>query len=192
MFQKILTLSIVAALVLVSCKDNSRASATSKSLPIEQHVISRDRSVNQQNSFNDIFLDSATVEQFIAAEKLNETVSNAIRSFYNARNFEFAWFSSAGLIEQAFSFRSLYSSENDADAFNKSLESRFDRLRAKTDKTVDAEDGSIIKTELQITERFILYALKNYTKMGISVAALGTYRMLFNSLCLIKFGLCYT
>ena len=175
MLQKIIPILIVVTLVLGSCNDGSTASATGKDLPIEQSTISRDRNIDKQNSFNDIFLDSTSVEQYIVAEKLNDTVSNAIRGFYNARNFEFAWFSSSGLIEQAFSFRSLYSSENDADIFNKSLESRFDRLRAEQDKTVDAKDHSIIKTELQITERFILYALKNYTKMGISAVALGTY-----------------
>ena len=175
MFKKFKTFLLAFVLVLASCNDNSKASATGNRLPIEQQLISRDRSINKQNSFNDMFLDSASVEQYIVTEKLNDTVSKAIRSFYNVRNFEFAWFSSGGLIEQAFSFRSLYSSENNADAFNKSLETRFDRLRAEMDKTADEKDRSIIKTELQITERFILYALKNYTKMGISAAALGKY-----------------
>ena len=175
MFQKLKTLLLITTLTLVSCDDNSTASATNKSLPIKQIRISRDNSINKQNSFNDVFLDSASIEKYILAERLNDTISEAIRSFYNARNFEFAWFSSSGLIEQAFSFRSLYSSENDVDIFNKSLETRFDRLRAETDKTVDENDPSIKKTELQITERFILYALKHYTKMGISETALGTY-----------------
>ncbi len=176
-YPKIFTTFILSALVLASCNDSSNASATAKEPPpaAQKSIPPRDRSINSQNAFNDIFLDSGSVEQFITAEKLNDTVSAAMRGFYNARNFEFAWFSTSGLIEQAFSLRSLYSSENDADAFNKSLESRFDRLRAENDKTVEAKNPSIIKTELQITERFIMYALKNYSRMGISASALGTY-----------------
>ncbi|MBC7554136.1 MAG: L,D-transpeptidase family protein [Taibaiella sp.] len=166
---------LLPTLLLFSCKESGNASEPGKESPIDQKTIARDRSIDQRNAFNDIFLDSVVVEQFIASEKLNDTMSAAIRGFYNARNFEFAWFSSDGLIEQAFSFRSLYSSENDADAFNKSLEHRFDRLRAEKDKTVDPKDPAVVKTELQITQRFISYALKNYTKTGISEAALGTY-----------------
>jgi len=118
---------------------------------------------------------SEVVERFATTEKLNDTISVAIRSFYNARNYEYAWFASTGLIEQSFSFRSLYSYDNDSDLFNKSLENRLDRLRIEQEGTIDAKDPSVIKTELQITERFVQYALKNYTSMGVSITALGNY-----------------
>lgn len=165
---------MVASFAL-GCKNSNTASATSKNAVVEEKTVARDLSVNKSNAYNDIFLDSDAVERFITAEKLNDTITTAIRSFYNARNFEYAWFASTGLIEQSFSFRSLYSSENDADLFNKSLESRLDRLRAEPDSSIEAKDPSTIKTELQITERFVQYALKNYTSMGVSITALGNY-----------------
>jgi lipoprotein-anchoring transpeptidase ErfK/SrfK/uncharacterized protein YcfL len=137
--------------------------------------VPRDRTIDESNGYNDIFLDSLDVERFIVKKKLNDTVAMAMRAFYNLRNDEYAWFSSAGLIEQSVSFRSLYSSENDADEFNKSLEARLDGLRTGSAASVRAKDPAIIETELQITERFIQYAKKNYTDMGIALTALGTY-----------------
>ena len=175
MYKKIITVLIIVASFALGCKNSNTASATSKNAVIEETTVARDISINKTNSYNDIFLDSGAVEKFITAEKLNDTISTAIRSFYNARNFEYAWFASTGLIEQSFSFRSLYSSENDADLFNKSLENRLDRLRIEPDSSIEATDPSTIKTELQITERFVQYALKNYTSMGISITALGNY-----------------
>jgi len=138
-------------------------------------AVARDRSINENNSYNDIFLDSLDVERFIVKAKLNDTVATAMRAFYNVRNDEYAWFSSAGLIEQSVSFRSLYSSENDADLFNKSLEDRLDALRTGRHDIVQGKDPATIETELEITERFIQYAKRNYADMGIALTALGTY-----------------
>ena len=157
------------------CQNSNTATKTSKNAVVEDKPAARDLSINKTNGYNDIFLDSGAVEKFIITEKLSDTISTAIRSFYNARNFEYAWFASSGLIEQSFSFHSLYSSENDADLFNKSLEKRLDRLRIEPDSSIEANDPSTIKTELQITERFVQYAVKNYTSSGISITALGNY-----------------
>jgi hypothetical protein len=147
----------------------------SVAVTVKEGAVPRDRTINESNSYNDIFLDSLDVERFIVKEKLNDTVAIAIRAFYNVRNDEYTWFSSAGLIEQSVSFRSLYSSENDVDLFNKSLEDRLDGLRTGTGANVRARDPATIETELQITERFIEYAKKNYADMGIALTALGTY-----------------
>jgi len=147
----------------------------SASLPAKEEPVARDRTINEGNGYNDLFLDSLDVERFIVKEKLNDTLALAIRAFYNVRNDEYAWFSSAGLIEQSVSFRSLYSSENDVDLFNRSLEDRLDALRMVRHDIVRAKDPVSIETELQITERFIQYAKKNDADMGIALTALGTY-----------------
>lgn len=110
-----------------------------------QKAITRDLSITKNNAYNDIFLDSIDVEKFITTEKLNDTLSAAIRSFYNVRNFEYAWFATTGLIEQAFSFHSLYCTEKDCDTFNKSLERRLDRLRMGDDTTIDATTLPLLK-----------------------------------------------
>ena len=149
--------------------------SVSEAVTAKEESVPRDRTINKSNSYNDIFLDSLDVERFIVKEKLNDTVALAIRAFYNVRNDEYTWFSSAGLIEQSVSFRSLYSSENDVDLFNKSLEDRLDGLRTGTGASVRAKDQTSIETELQITQRFIQFAKSNYADMGIALTALGTY-----------------
>ncbi len=176
MTKKIILVSIILVSLLAGCKSDLSDKSDNKAPALnEQKKNTRNLSINKDNAYNDIFLDSADVENFIIAEKLNDTLSVAMRSFYNARNFEYAWFAKTGLIEQSFSFHSLFCTENDCDMFNKSLERRLDKLRIEEDSTIEAKDPSTIKTELQITERFIQYAREEYKSMNISPASLGTY-----------------
>jgi len=180
MFKKIITNSLLVALFATGCKSqnsSSSSSATNTTSISNRIVVNRDISINKDNAYNDIFLDSAAVENFIAQEKLDDTLSAAIRSFYNVRNFEYSWFTSTGLIEQAFSFHSLCCTDNEKDVFNKFLEKRLDKLRIPDDSTVtiDPKDANTVKTELQITEKFIQYAMENYKGKDISAAELGTY-----------------
>ena len=169
---KIVIVSLLIILFAPGCKNHSQSKATTA---IVVKAVSRNVGINKSNAYNDIFLDSTALQKFISDGKLNDTLSTAMRSFYNARNYEYAWFASTGLIEQAFSFHSLYCTENDHDAFNKSLEARLDRLIMDEDSSINANDPSTIKTELQITERFVQYALENCASMGIDPAGLGTY-----------------
>ncbi len=168
MLKKILSVSLVVVALATSCK-NRTATNTKEKIEARKHEI------NKNNAYNDIFLDSQKIEKFIAEEKLNDTLAAAMRDFYNERNFEYNWFASTGLIEQSFSFHSLYCTEYDCDRFNRSLEKRLDKLRVEGDTTVDANDSSTIKTELQITQRFIQYANENYKTIGASPAELGRY-----------------
>lgn len=142
----------------------------------QESMVPRDRSINQGNSYNDIFLDSNDVEAFIANQKLSDTIARDLRNFYNARNYEYSWFSSTGLAEQAYNFHSLSHTDNE-NTFSKSLERRLDRLRVPDDSVVhiDPKDASTIKTELEITEQFIRYAMDNYKNSGPNAAELGTY-----------------
>ena len=70
--------------------DNGTGDKTEKSQ--EKKISKRDYSINPSNSYTDIFLDSLEVENYIATNKLNDTISRRIRSFYNPRNYQFAWF----------------------------------------------------------------------------------------------------
>lgn len=173
MFNKLIAFYIIIILLATGCKDHKKVPSSVANSNLQ--AVARNTSINKSNAYNDIFLDSADVENFIVREKLNDTLAASMRAFYNVRNFEYSWFASTGLIEQSFSFHSLYCTENDCDLFNKSLENRLDRLRIEDDSTADAKDPSTIKTELQITERFIQYAMDNYKNMDISPADLGTY-----------------
>ncbi len=131
-------------------------------------ITPRNRAVNESNAYNNLFLDSAAVEKFIAQQHLDDTIANVVRSFYNARNFEYAWFDTQGLTEQALAFRSLYDYSKDTADENKQLEARLDDLATTDDTTVSAGDAGIIKTELQLTRRFIEYARDTYDKLSPS------------------------
>jgi len=164
--------------IIAGCQNNKSKPGSSDSKAVESinlAITPRNYSINKENAYNDIFLDSASVEKFILSEKLNNTLATSFRGFYNARNFEYAWFASDGLIEQAFSFHSLYCTEKDCDSFNKSLELRLDKLRMGDDTTIVANDASTIKTELQLTEKFIEYVFENYKDLHITPTELGTY-----------------
>ena len=124
-------------------------------------VTPRNTEITAGNAYNNLFLDTSDVNKFITTQKLNDTLANRLRSFYNARNFQFAWFDNTGLTEQAYGFRSLYDYSIDTSEGNKSLEYRLNALMTgDVDSVVSAKDANIVKTELQLTQRFITYYLE--------------------------------
>src|SRR6476661_3554844 len=74
----------------------------------EKKISKRDYSINKANSYSNIFLDSMNLEKFIAEKKVSDSIARRMRSFYNTRNYQFAWFSSDGLTEQALAFWNLH------------------------------------------------------------------------------------
>jgi murein L,D-transpeptidase YcbB/YkuD len=106
------------------------------------------------------------VEAFIAEHKVPDSISRRIRSFYNTRNYQFAWFSSKGLTEQARGFWNLHdyhtSYNHDSVLHDKALQKRMDRLAAEEELTVSASDKAFINTEITLTEHFIQYSLNAY------------------------------
>jgi len=133
----------------------------------EKKITKRDYSINVNNAYNNIFLDSMSMENFIIEKKLPDSISRRMRSFYNARNYQFAWFSSQGLTEQALGFWNLHNYETytgDTSQKDKTLEKRMDNMIADSDFSVSPKDKSIIKTELALTAHFIDYSLSNYEK----------------------------
>lgn len=150
--KQIITIS-ACVFILASCMNGG-----SKRDPgAKESVVPRNYSITTANAYNDIFLDSMALEKYISTEKLNDTIGNAMRSFYNARNYQFAWFASNGLTEQALGFRSLYDYSKDSTE-SKALEARLDDLTGEDSLHVSSTDASYIKTELQLTRRFLQYA----------------------------------
>jgi murein L,D-transpeptidase YcbB/YkuD len=147
--------------VTIGCKQHKKGTNGSNNeneQSIEVAVTPRNTSITTGNAYNDLFLDTAAVEKFITQQKLNDTIANRLRSFYNARNFEFAWFDTNGLNEQAYGFRSLYDYSVDTSESNKSLEYRLNALMTgDLDSSISARDANIVKTELQLSQRFIAY-----------------------------------
>lgn len=164
--QKIIFLSGLCALIL-SCS-NQNVSSKESVAKEEKNISSRDLSITRSNSYSDLFLDTATLKNFISQNKIPDSIASRLRSFYNARNYQFAWFSSDGLTEQARGFWNLHdyvtTYDNDSSLKDKKLQKRMDRLIAEDDLSVNASDKSYINTELTLTEHFIMYMLNNYEK----------------------------
>ena len=133
----------------------------------KKKVSKRDYSINPSNSYSDLFFDSTAMEKYIASKKLPDSIARRIRSFYNTRNYQFAWFSSDGLNEQTYAFWNLHdyvtTYDNDTSLKDKKLQKRMDALVAEESLSPRADAG-YINTELTLTEHFIRYILNNYEK----------------------------
>lgn len=155
--------SLFVLLVCSACKRQNRrlfAKKTNASGEAANLSISgRDYSITKENAYNDLFLDSLSLEKFIQENVMEDSISENMLDFYNVRNFEFAWFDSKGLTEQALGFRSLY--KFNTDSINKQLDNKLDGLLQR-ESTIDPKDPSIVKIELQLTKRFVEYSLSTF------------------------------
>jgi L,D-transpeptidase YcbB len=157
-------------LFFCACSGSSDQSADGKNSndqdEKDKKMSSRDLSITPANAYNDIFLDSNTVASYIDTLKTSDKVKRRITSFYNARNYQFAWFSSDGLTEQARGFWNLYHYNskyiNDSLLKDKKLQARMDNLFAAEDVSVSSTDKQSIQTELKLTYLFIEHGLEVY------------------------------
>ena len=156
------------AFAIESCGDSSTESSVTR---VNGKAVKRNTQITKENAYNNLFLDSAGIEKFIVEQKLNDTISNHIRDFYNARNFEFAWFDSKGLNEQALAFRNLYDYNKDSATDRKKLDYRLDRLAGAENPSASESNADIINSELMLTWRFINYATDEYKNPKVIAAA---------------------
>lgn len=168
---RILVLIAVAAFLVTACNNESRQGGdTAKG---NSNLIPRNVSISKADSYSDVFLDSASMESFIAEQKLNDTVSTGMRNFYNARNYQYAWFASDGLTEQALAFRNLYDYTKDSGTTEKRLDRRLEGLMANDSLRVTASNADIRKTELLLTWRYVNYVWEHYSGDKARTAALA-------------------
>jgi murein L,D-transpeptidase YcbB/YkuD len=152
---------------IISCNSQKKTDSD-ESEQATKNVTKRDYSITPAIAYNDLFLDSTAVEQFITEKKLPDSLAKRIRSFYNARNYQFAWFSSDGLTEQARGFWNLHSYytkySEDSSLDDKKLNARMEGYVTDENFAPSGKDKSIINTELVLTQHFIQYTLSSYQK----------------------------
>lgn len=164
-----LILTLVSFALLSGCNnDNSKEkkdldtnTGTEKN---EKKISKRDYSITSANAYNNLFLDSMTVEDYMSKNNFDKSLSRRVRSFYNTRNYEFAWFSPGGLTQQALGFWSLKNYSGDTATKTKQFQERMDDLMTDTDLVVTSTNKSAINTELQLTQYLIEYTKDNYEK----------------------------
>ncbi len=161
--KKNIFLSLLCLLFFVGCKNKARRiwhRPPIQNENTESDISIRDYSITSANAYNDIFLDSSSFEKYITDNLVDDSISINMRDFYNVRNFEFAWFDSKGLTEQALGFRSLY--KFNTDSSNKKLDKQLDELLLY-EKKIDPTDSEIVKIELLLTKRFVQFSLETYS-----------------------------
>ena len=134
----------------------------------KKNVSKREYSITKAVAYSDLFLDSAAVENYMSEQNISDILARRVRSFYNTRNYQFAWFSSEGLTEQAFGFWNLldhYTTyAEDSALTDKSLKRRIDNLMLEENLTISSSNKSYINTELSLSLLFLKYSLKNFQK----------------------------
>ena len=163
---KILSCVPVLMILLMACNDAITTENDAVTIRKNKNISSRNYSISKTNAYNNFFLDSMAVENFIAVEQIPDSLADRIRSFYNTRNYQFAWFSGDGLTEQAFGFWNLYNhflvTTNDTSLNNKALTKTMNRLVAEDSLFPDPKSKTIINTEIMLTSQFIRHTLMAY------------------------------
>ncbi|MEO8173414.1 MAG: peptidoglycan-binding protein, partial [Sediminibacterium sp.] len=141
-------------------------------------VVTRDTTINKKTSFNNLFFDSSHIDAFLTQNPQYEPFSEQLKDFYTHRNYQYAWFDTSGLAEQAQSFLNLQNNYindyADSSLFNASLQQLVDTLDAQKIKP-SLSNPQVIQTELLLTGQFFQYAAKMYKGSDIDAAQLGWF-----------------
>jgi len=179
--KKIIPLLLFAVLYCVSCNNTKDKKAESRDpemvdvdapeekTPKGKKITDRDYSISKENAYINMFLDSMAMEKYIADRQLaDKKIANRIRSFYNARNYQYAWFSPTGLTEQARFFWNQYDYAvnhlKDTTMANSSFFKQASQYMNQEKVTVSKADAGILQTEFGLSEHFIRYINNTYEK----------------------------
>lgn len=125
----------------------------------------RDKSINKTNAVTDLFVDSLKMESFISQQHIDTATAQNIRSFYNGRNYQFAWFTKTGWSEPGISFWNLLNSfihlTKDSTLFDTTLANQLAKINL-VDSMLYAQKEKIEQTELALTNQFFIYAKVAY------------------------------
>jgi L,D-transpeptidase YcbB len=165
---KNLILSIVACGVFASCQyiagehDASDSTATVDNSSFDDQLLSApDTSINPTNAYNTLFIDSAIFNKYITDKKISPADAQAMKGFYNMRNYQYAWFAPDGMTEQGRAFWNAYTygkSHGQKDSANsKSLSAKMDTIVDIDTLMIAANDTGYQQTELDLTMKFINY-----------------------------------
>jgi L,D-transpeptidase YcbB len=171
---------IAITFFVISCKNNEKENADKEIAGEDvdaiaedtvkaKKVTDRDFSVTADNAYNDMFLDSLSMEKYISDNQLgNKKIARRIRSFYNARNYQYAWFSTTGVTEQARFFWNQYdyavSYLKDSSLINRTFYKKAESFLNQEKLTVSKSDTSLMNTEFAFTENFIRFINSTYEK----------------------------
>lgn len=167
-FRKLLLSTTILTLLFASCGQR------------KNRKVKIDETITPQTSYNNLFLDSNAIRQFIAADTVYKPYAEMFINFYRHRNFEFAWFDTSGLVEQAHNFVNLLSADaksmrrQDSTVSEKKIAAILDRF---TDSLPEGlTHTELIHAELVMTGEFFRHAEQVFKgKGGLDATQLGWY-----------------
>ncbi len=153
---------VLCSLLLLAFSISCRQSDWKKAVPIAP----RDTTINQSNSFTGLFFDSATMENFIRAESLHDSLADRIRNFYNTRNYQYAWFLDSSVAEYVPTFLEMQQQyvgySGDSTLYDPDLDLLVDSIKSKEGNRFSSTDTMLARTELRLTEQFFRFARRAY------------------------------
>ena len=155
--------------IIASIKDQLKGADT---IPI-------DRSIDFFTAFNNKFLDSNDVKQFMLNNQEFEPFVADMIGFYKTRNFQYAWFDSSGMTEQASNFINVLNNNaalnHDSTLLDKKLYTLYEKLTdINVDSTIKSKQA-VLEAEIRLTGQFFKYARSMYEGKDIDVVKLGWF-----------------
>ncbi|HEY8397488.1 MAG TPA: L,D-transpeptidase family protein [Flavihumibacter sp.] len=130
----------------------------------DQAPVSRDTAITSTNAFSTVFFDSLAMENFLTARDMPDTGRQMFRNFYNQRNYQYAWFDSTGLAEQAQHFWNLQSNyleySGDSSIYSPWLQQWADSVFINGPQSIP--DSLRLTLEWELTLQFFRYAARAY------------------------------
>lgn len=117
--------------------------------------LERNATVTPANSYSDLFLDSVDLNSYLRKGSFADEEERGLKSFYNYRNNQFAWFTSQGFTEQARGFWNLQ--DKLGTTADKTLRNKMDSLLNNDSMRISRYDTSILKTELALTRAWLQF-----------------------------------
>lgn len=158
-------LSLLLVFFLFACKTNKKESE-----------VKIDKSITSANAFNNLFLDSNKINDFISKNPDYTSYKQQFADFYKQRNYEYAWFDTGGLAEQATNFVNLLSTTindlNDSSLYSKKMAGLYNDFF--TDSTKHRNKSPLL-TELYLTGQFFKYASRVYKGSDVDTEELGWF-----------------
>jgi len=161
------TLLFFFAVILFGCsggtQQGSAESGTDKQyvdvIKTDTVYLVRNQEISPSNSYSDLFTDSSYVDRYMKKNNFSEDDMRNFRSFYNYRNFQYAWFSSLGLTEPAKGFWNLQ--DEVGSKASKELKNKMDSVLNNDSLTISRFDSSYLDTELSLTKAYLDFYKSN-------------------------------
>jgi hypothetical protein len=148
---------VVMLIMLASCQTKQEKK--------QPEIAKRDTSIKIENSFTQLFIDTTALAGFVQSHTADDSLVNKLQSFYNRRNYQFAWFFPDGMAEFVHTFLALQNDyiyvSGDSSLYDAALLASIDTLQLQ--KRIIPTDSLVVKTELALTEHFFRYTQKAYS-----------------------------